>query len=152
MKLRIRDRKDFNAGLAFVAIGAFFAAVATNYPMGSALRMGPGYFPAILGGLLVVLGFAVLARAFIVDGAPPPPVRWRPLAWITGSIAGFALLVGPLQAGLVPSAVALVVACARGGWEFRWREAVPLALALTAFTVLVFHYGLGLPFRLWPWS
>lgn len=152
MKLRIRDRKDFNAGLGFIAIGAFFAAVATTYPMGSALRMGPGYFPAILGGLLVVLGIAVLARGFAVDGEDPAPVRWRPLLWITGSVAGFALLIGPLKAGLVLSAIALVIACARGGWEFRWREAVPLSLALTAFTVLVFHYGLGLPFRLWPWS
>jgi hypothetical protein len=115
MKLRIRDRGDFNAGLAFIAIGVFFAVVATGYPMGSALRMGPGYFPAILGGLLTLLGLAILARAFAVDGDPPQPVRWRPLAWITGSVAGFALMVGPLQAGLVPSAIVLVLASARGG-------------------------------------
>lgn len=152
MKLRIRDRKDFNAGLMFIAIGAAFALAAIRYPMGSALRMGPAYFPTLLGGLLVVLGLIVLGRSFAVDGAPPQPARWRSVLWIVGAAVAFALLVGPLRAGLVPAAFALVVMSAYGGWEFKWREAVVLAAVLTLFTVLVFHYGLGLPFRLWPWS
>lgn len=150
MKLKIRDRKDFNAGLMFILIGAAFAIAATNYPMGSALRMGPAYFPTILGSILVLLGLIVLGRSFSVEGAPPQAMRWRSAFWVLASVVAFALLSGPLKAGLVLASMILIVMSAFADWEFRWKEALILAVVLTVFTVMVFYYGLGLPFRLWP--
>jgi hypothetical protein len=74
------------------------------------------------------------------------------LLWILGSVLAFALLVGPLNAGLVPAAIAAVIMSAYGGREFRWRDAIISAVFLTSMSVGIFHYGLGLPFRLTPWS
>jgi Tripartite tricarboxylate transporter TctB family len=62
--MQIKNGKDFWAGLMYLAFGAAFMLVARNYAMGSALRMGPAYFPTVLGGILVVLGLTVFVRSF----------------------------------------------------------------------------------------
>ncbi len=152
MSSKIKSKKDFNAGLMFIAFGLIFAIVAKNYPMGSAVRMGPAYFPTILGWLLVALGVIVFFQSFIVVDEKPKKMDPRALLWILGSVLAFALLVGPLNAGLVPAAVAIVVMSAYGGEEFRWRDAIISAAILSAASVGIFYYGLGLPFRLFPWS
>lgn len=150
--MKIKDQKDFNAGLMFIFIGAGFALVAGNYPMGSAVRMGPAYFPTILGWLTVALGVIIFVRSFFIEGEPPRKTQWRGLLWIIGSVVAFGLLVDPLKAGLVPATVAIVIMSSYGGWEHRWKEAIIGAIVLAISTVLIFYYGLGLPFRLWPWS
>ena len=71
MKLKIKAPKDFWAGLMFISVGLFFLVWAlAHYQMGSAVRMGPAYFPAVLGGLLAFLGVLVLIEAFAMDGPP----------------------------------------------------------------------------------
>ena len=148
-----RDQKDFNAGLMFMAIGLIFAIGAFNYPMGSALRMGPAYFPSVLGWMLVILGAIVFLRSFFLHKEPPPrPTQWRGLLWILGSVMAFGWLVDPLQGGLIVASLAIMLMSAYGGWEFRWKEAVISAVFMTALCVGAFYYALGLPFRLWPWS
>jgi Tripartite tricarboxylate transporter TctB family len=158
MSARIKSQKDFNAGLMFMIFGVLFVGIArgwfggSGYPMGSAVRMGPAYFPTILGGLLFVLGVMVFLESFALTEAPPRPTRWRALLWILGSVVVFALLVGPFNAGLVAACLAIVVLSAYGGDEFKWRDAILSAVILSAASVGIFYYGLGLPFRLFPWS
>ena len=152
MSSKIKSKKDFNAGLMFIAFGAVFAFVARNYPMGTAVRMGPAYFPMILGWMLMGLGVIVFLQSFKFKDEPPKPMDARAVGWILGSVVAFALLVGPLEAGLVPACVAIVLMSAYGGREFRWRDAISSAVLLSGASVAIFYYGLGLPFRLFPWS
>ena len=158
--MQIKSRKDFNAGIMFIVIGLIFAIGAMGvpalgmggYPMGSALRMGPAYFPTILGWMLVALGAVILFESFFVTEEPPRKTGWRGLIWILGSVMVFGLLVDPLKGGLVVACLALMVMSAYGGYEFKWKESILNAVFLTAVCVGVFNYALGLPFRLWPWS
>jgi putative tricarboxylic transport membrane protein len=147
---RNRDRKDFNAGLMFIGIGAFFAIGAQNYPIGSAVRMGPAYFPTMLGWMLVGLGLIIFLRSFFLHGEPLTKSNLRPLILIIGSVAAFALLLE--LAGLAVASVVVMIISAMGGWDFRWREQLINAVFLAALNIATFYYGLGLPFKLWPWS
>lgn len=151
MAFRDRDKKDFNAGLMFIGIGAFFAIFAQNYPMGTAVRMGPAYFPTGLGWLLVGLGAIVFFRSFFMHGTEAPSkTHWRQLMFILGSVVVFGYLLD--KAGLIVASFALMVICSLGGWDFRWKEQLVNAIGMTAVNVAVFYYGLGLPFKLFPWS
>ena len=150
MALKIGDKKDFSAGIMFIVLGGFFALWAQNYPMGSAVRMGPAYFPTVLGWILVGLGLIVLVRSFLLQGEEPRKTNWRPLAFVLGSVFVFAFLLG--TAGLVVASFALMFICGMGGWDFRWKEQLINAVAMTAVNVGIFYYGLGLPFKLFPWS
>ncbi len=150
MAFRDRDRKDFSAGLMFIGIGGFFAIFAQHYPMGTALRMGPAYFPTIVGWILVALGCIIFIRSFFIRGEPLPKTNWRPLILVLGSVVVFALLLE--TAGLVIASVVVMLLASLGGWDFRWKEQLINAVLLTALNIGTFYYGLGLPFRLWPWS
>lgn len=150
--MRIKGKKDLYAGLMFIAFGLMFAVGALNYPMGSALRMGPAYFPSVLGWMLVTLGVVIASWGLIHESDPPKKTGWRGLSWILGAVVVFGLLVGPLNGGLIIASLAIVILSAYGGWEFTWKESIINAVVLTSATVGIFYYGLGLPFRLWPWS
>lgn len=150
MALKIRDQKDFNAGLMFIFIGGGFMLGATQYPMGTAVRMGPAYFPSILGALTAILGLITFIRSFFFDGELPKKTNWRPMVFILGSVVAFGLLVGP--AGVVIASAAIVLLSAFGGHEFNWKEQLIDAAVMTGAIVGIFYYGLGLPFRLFPWS
>ncbi len=146
MRPGLGSNKDFLAGLIFLLIGALAVVVALGYPMGSAMRMGPGYFPAVLGGILVLFGVFLAARG-IVRGAPLEiEWGWRPLAAIALAMVLFGFLMS--RAGLVPALAAALFVSALGGREFRIREALVLSAVMTAFAVGVFVYGLKLPYRL----
>jgi len=144
----IRHPKDFFAGLVLLGFGAGAIVIARGYPMGSAMRMGPGYFPTLLGGLLVLLGLALAARAFWLRGDPVGEWAFRPLLLVHGGVVAFAVLLRPL--GLVVATLALVALSRLGGWEFRALEVAALFLFLTALAMGLFVYGLGLPFQVWP--
>ena len=162
--MRIKGKKDLYAGLMFIACGLLFGIGALNYPMGSALRMGPAYFPSVLGWMLVLLGMLIASWGLVHEGEAPKKTGWRGLFWILGSVVIFGLLVDgfsfrwagiPLsvpQMGLVIACIAMMATSAYGGWEHVWKENILNAVVLTAATVALFYYGLGLPFRLWPWS
>jgi hypothetical protein len=139
----IRAPKDFGTGLLFLAIGLAEVAIASHYPLGSAQRMGPGYFPMALGGLLAGLGFACLARSFVRDGEPISGVAWKPLVSVTLAIVAFGLLVR--GAGLVVALLVLVLGSASASRYFTWRAGLALAAGLIVFSVLVFVRALGLP-------
>jgi Tripartite tricarboxylate transporter TctB family len=151
--MRIRNPTDFWTGLLFGGFGLFVAVyAATHYSIGSATRMGPGYFPTCIGALVALLGAVVLILSLRFDGPRLPRLQLRPALLILAASVAFGYLLKPL--GLVLASVVLVVVSAAGGHEFRWREALLLAGALAAFAIGVFVYGLGLPFPLLPqvWS
>jgi hypothetical protein len=147
--MRIRNPTDFWTGVLFGGVGLFAALyAATHYNMGSALRMGPAYFPTWVGGMVALLGLVLALRSLRFDGPPLPRVRLRPIFFVLGGSLAFGYLLKPL--GMVIATIVLVVISAWGGHEFRWREVLLLAVGLAAFAVGVFVYGLGLPFPLWP--
>ena len=147
--MKIKSPRDFWAGLMFIAFGLFFLTVAqVNYQMGTAVRMGPGYFPSVLGGILAVLGAIVLFDSFILKGLPVAKFHFRPLIFILISSLAFAYLLKPL--GLVLASAALIFISAFGGHEFKWKEVGILTVVLIIFAVLVFVKGLTLPFPICP--
>jgi hypothetical protein len=147
--MRIKSPKDFWAGLMFLGFGIFFAVWAyANYQMGTAVRMGPAYFPIVLGGMLAVLGAIVLLEAFTIDGPPVPKMLMRPLILISLACVVYGYAMKP--AGLVIATGLLVFISAYGGHEFKWKEVVILYIILIVFSVLVFVKGLTLPFPMWP--
>ena len=147
--MQIRNPTDFWTGLGFGGFGLFVALyAATHYKIGTTLRMGPGYFPAVVGGLVALLGLALVAGSLRLAGPRLPRVEWRPALLILAAGVAFGYLLKPL--GLVLATVVLVIASAFGGHEFRWKEAIALAIALAVLSVAIFVYGLGLPFPLWP--
>ena len=147
--MKIKSLKDFWAGLMFIGFGLFFAIWATvYYQMGTAVRMGPAYFPFVLGGLLAVLGGIVLFGSLIVQGPPVPAFAMRPLILISLACVLYGYLMKPL--GLVGATAALVFVAAAGGHEFKWKEVTILFVVLIIFSWAVFVKGLTLPFPMWP--
>jgi hypothetical protein len=146
--MKIKSPKDFWSGLMFIAFGLFFVVVARNYQMGSAVRMGPAYFPTVLGGIMAVLGALVLFQSLVVKGAPFPKLSFKPIFFISLALVLFGYLLKPL--GFILSLAILVYVCAFGGHEFKVKEVSILTVVLIIFSVLVFVKGLTLPFPLWP--
>ena len=164
MNIKIKSQQDWWAGWMFVAFGAFFIVFAlgtpefldkmigtrliAGYQMGSSVRMGPAYFPVVLGGLLAFLGLLVMFDAIVEEGPNVAKFHWRPLLWIGLSSLAFAYLLKPL--GLVLASAALVFISAYGGHEFKWKEVTIMSVVLVIFAVLVFVKALSLPFPICP--
>ncbi|HET9352114.1 MAG TPA: tripartite tricarboxylate transporter TctB family protein [Burkholderiales bacterium] len=147
--MKIKSPKDFWAGLMFIGVGLFFMIWAlTHYQMGTAVRMGPAYFPAVLGGLLAFLGLLVLIEAFAMEGPKVPTFSFRPLVLISVACVVYGYLMKPL--GLIAATAALVFIAAFGGHEFKWKEVTILFAVLIVFSILVFVKGLSLPFPICP--
>jgi hypothetical protein len=147
---RIRSPKDFWAGALYVAFGASAIAIGAEYGLGTALKMGPAYFPTVLGVLLCLIGAISLVRSFVTPGEPVGRFALKPLALITVSILAFGFLAR--GAGLVVVIPLLVIVSAAVSMHFRWWAAALLAIGMTAFCVLVFSKGLGVPLPIvGPW-
>lgn len=164
----MRGIKDLLAGLIFLGFGLAAIHIADNdYPMGTAMRMGPGNFPVALGGVLALFGIFLAARGiwrmpwrapraeesaldFVQADAGRTLVIWavRPVTCIVASMLLFGFLMPRL--GLVPALVAMFFVAALGGREFRWREVLALTAVMTALAVGVFVVLLKLPFQLFP--
>ncbi|MDR6854286.1 hypothetical protein J2W96_000587 [Variovorax guangxiensis] len=143
----------------FVSVGAAFAIGATNYSIGSGARMGPGYFPLMLGVLLGILGLGVILGSLTVDTADGEPigrVAWKPLLLIIGANLVFGLMLGGLPSigvpamGLIIAIYALVVVASLAGSSFHMKSALILATILAIGSYLVFILGLSLQFQVWP--
>jgi Tripartite tricarboxylate transporter TctB family len=143
-----RSPKDFIAGLMFVAIGIGAIVIASTYTLGSAARMGPGYFPRILGILMIFLGAVLALRSLRLQGTPLPGWKWRPVIVVLGSVIVFGAIVN--FAGLVLSTVLLIVMSSAASHEFRPKEAVISGILLAILAVGVFVIGLKLQIGIWP--
>ena len=148
MKHLIRNPRDFWAGVMFAVTGALFAGIALEYKLGTAARMGPGYFPFYLGALLAILGVAIMFSALKSDGPKVEKFHWWPLFWVLGSICLFGVLLK--LTGVLVAGFGIVIGASYGGDEFKLRDVLLLALGLTVFCAAVFVGGLKLPIPMCP--
>ncbi len=149
--VKIKNFKDFYAGLMFTLFGVVFFWGATRYSMGTAAKMGPGYFPLILGGLLTVLGLIIFTRSLVLesaDGDVRLSVIIKPAILVFSSIAAFALLLRP--AGLVVAIFELILVSSFASHEARFRESLVSAVVLCIASLAIFVYGLNLQIPVWP--
>ena len=147
----IRDPKDFLSGLMFLSIGGAAIVLASDYPIGQAVRMGPGYFPVVLGGLLCLIGAICMIRSLIRPGTTPlEGLAVKPLLLVTLSTLLFGLLLR--NAGMVAALAASIFVSSFASSKFTWKAAVLTFVLLTLFCYLVFAKALGLPITLLgPW-
>jgi hypothetical protein len=157
--VKIKSQKDFFAGLMFTIVGIAFAWGATTYSVGTGARMGPGYFPLMLGILLGILGIIVIFTALTietVDGEPIGRIAWRPLGYIIGSNLVFGILLGGLPSiglpamGLIAAIYALVLIAGLAGEHYSFRSSLILATILAVGSYLAFVVLLKLQFQVWP--
>lgn len=141
--MSVRNVKDFWTGIIYIAFGASALFLARDYGMGTALRMGPAYFPAILSGLLILIGVISLVRSFIKQGTPFGTFAFKGLFMVIAATVVFGLAVR--GAGLVVALPALVIISSYASGKFSWRYSLLLAAGLTLFCILVFVKGLGIP-------
>lgn len=157
--MKIKSERDFFSGLMFLIIGIAFAWGATKYTVGQAARMGPGYFPLMLGIILAILGSVILFESMVVeteDGEKVGKIAWRPLGFIVGSNIIFGILLGGLPAlgvpamGLIVAIYGVVLVAAQAGDQFRIKEVLILATILAVVSYLAFIKLLNLQFPVWP--
>lgn len=145
------DPTDAIAGVLFIAFGLFFGLSSLlQLEIGTAFRMGPGYAPLVLSGLLLILGLLILGSA--LRSAPDPVGRlaWRGMAFLLPAPILFGLAVRGL--GFVPAIFLAALFASFASPRLKLWQSVALALAVTVFATLVFSYALGLPFRRFgPW-
>ena len=148
--MKIRNQRDFGAGIMYMVIGLFFTIVATQYPMGTAAKMGPGYFPFCLGILMTALGLLVLVQSLGAKAAIEkiPKFNWKIITQITGSVVLYGLLLPRM--GFLVAVVVLVLVSASASKEFTWKGSLINAAFLVTFTYSVFVVGLKLQFPLLP--
>lgn len=144
----IRNPKDFYAGLLFASFGVAALVLSGSYALGTAARMGPGYFPRALGTLIIGLGAVLCLRGFRSTAELQSSWHWRPLLIVLASIGLFSLTAQWL--GLAVSSLALVFVSSLASHEFRWKEALVSGLVLGIASVAIFVVGLGMPLPVWP--
>ena len=149
--MKIRNAQDFWSGAMFIAFGLFFALYGqAHYTFGTSHRMGPGYFPIVLGVVLAGLGTVVLLQALRMQDRACAAFRLDlgAVAWVLGSVVVFALALP--TAGLLVSIAALVVVAMLGSHEFRWREAIGVCVVMVVIVYLVFNLGLKMSVPVLP--
>lgn len=150
----IKNKRDFWSGLLFVAFGLFFCLYSIyNYRLGTAARMGPGYFPMVLGGILCALGLVVSTLAIFLkpqdgDNGAIGRFDWFSFAIILGSVAVFAITLRPL--GLILSTGLMVFISSIANRRFRFLETILLCAVMCFIVWLVFIFGLDLLVPVWP--
>ena len=157
--MKIKSEKDFYSGLMFMVIGIAFAWGASGYSLGTGARMGPGYFPLMLGVILALLGMLITffaLRSSTDDGEPVGRIAWKPLVCVIGSNVLFGILLGGLPSiglpsmGLIAGIYVLTITASLAGENFRLLEVLVLATVLAVLSYLAFVVVLNLQFQLWP--
>jgi hypothetical protein len=157
--MAIKSQKDFFSGLLFMGVGVAFAWGATNYSVGTGARMGPGYFPMLLGICMAVLGAVITFKSLVVetaDGDKVGSIAWKPLFFIIAANLIFGILLGGLPSiklpafGLIVGIFALTFVASMAGDEFKFKEVLILAIILCALSYAAFILLLKLQFPVWP--
>jgi hypothetical protein len=147
MTLRIRSKKEFGSALLYGALGLAGLIIGADYDFGTAGRMGPGYFPSVISGLLILVALASVVRSLNTDGDPISPLHWKALLLVSGSVCLFALLLIGAGLPLALTVLLLVAALASERFALSTRSLAAL-VALVAACTLVFVKGLGVPMPL----
>jgi hypothetical protein len=155
----IKSQKDFFAGLLFLLIGIAFAWGATTYNVGTGARMGPGYFPLMLGIVLAVLGAIEIVKALVIGkpgGEPVGSWAWRPIVYVLGANLAFGVLLGGLPSikvpamGMILAIYALTIIASLAGEKFKLKDVLVLATILAVGSYLAFIVLLKLQIPVWP--
>ena len=141
---RLFDNKDFLSGLHFLFLGGIRWWMARDYPFGSALRMGPGYFPTVLSVIVVIAGIWFLIKGMRSDEIVKGNWSIRALIVLPLATCIFGILME--EGGFVPAMIGLCIVSAASGKEFKWLEVILLTIGLTISCAAGFIYGLGLPY------
>ena len=154
VKLKIKSPEDFWSGLVFIGIGLLAVYLSWDYPMGTALRMGPGYFPTWLGALMAGFGVIITFLSLKTELQAPEEISWgfRPWIVLSASLVVFGLLMDYAEAGFVPALAALTLGSALAHKDVHWGETIVLTIFSTVFFVALFVYLIGLPYRLFWWE
>lgn len=148
--MKITHPKDFYAGLMFFSVGLIAMILAFGYPLGTASRMGPGYFPRVLGGILMLLGAILSVRSFWDESDPIAPFGWKAIALVLGSVCLFGAIV--MTVGMVVATTVLIFVSGYASKEFNVRESIISSVVLSAVAVGLFILGLKLQFPIFPWG
>jgi hypothetical protein len=157
--MRIKSQKDFFAGLLFLLVGIAFALGARTYSVGTGARMGPGYFPLMLGIVLAVLGAVEIVKALVtgkVGGDPVGKWAWRPIVYVLGANLAFGVLLGGLPSikvpamGMILGIYALTIIASMAGEKFKLKDVLVLATILAVGSYLAFIVLLKLQIPAWP--
>jgi hypothetical protein len=146
MKIDWRNNRDFFGGLMYIVTGAIGLWIARDYPFGSALRMGPGYFPSVLAGMMILFGIAIMMMGFKNNEKIKGNWSIRALIVLPLSTVAFGWLME--EAGFIPAMLVLIPFAAAAGKEFKLVEIILLTIGLTILCTGMFIYGLGLPYPL----
>lgn len=149
--IRMINSRDVMAGLLFLSAGLVTGFWSAAYPLGNAMRMGPGYFPLLLGIVLAVLGIGVLFRGLKLGLNAEQGLamfHWRPALFVGAGVVAFALLAQ--HQGLLIAILVLTVLSGLARPKAHWPELLGLGCALAVFGVAVFSFGLGLPLPILP--
>ena len=157
--MKIKSQKDFYSGLLYTVVGAAFAYGATSYNIGTGARMGPGYFPLLLGSILAIIGGIVLFKSLVVETPTGDRVgswAWKPLSFIIAGNLLFGILLGGLPSikfpamGLIAAIYGTTLVVSLAGDKFKLKEVLALATVLSALSYLAFIVVLKLQFPVWP--
>jgi|RhiMetdeSRZDD1v2_1073273.scaffolds.fasta_scaffold119021_3 putative tricarboxylic transport membrane protein len=144
--MKVRITTDLLTGVLFVALGAFAIIYGSRYALGTASRMGAGYFPLLISCGLLLIGAFLVARALLGGGEALGAIGWRPLILVLAGVLAFGLLIDRL--GLLAAGVLLVLAARAADRGFGLFETALLAVGLSLAAAAIFIYGLGLPIKL----
>ena len=157
--MKIKSQKDFFAGVMFTVVGVAFAWGATTYNVGTGARMGPGYFPLMLGIVMAVIGLIIMFTGLTVETATGDPIgkwAWRQVFFILGANLAFGVLLGGLPSfgipamGLIIAIYALVVIAAQAGTKHALPSVLALATVLAVGSYIAFIWALKLQIQVWP--
>ena len=157
--MKIKSQKDFYSGLLYTVTGAAFAYGATSYNIGTGARMGPGYFPLLLGVILAIIGGIVLFKSLVVETPAGDRVgswAWKPLSFIIAGNLLFGILLGGLPSikfpamGLIAAIYGTTLVVSLAGDKFKLKEVLALATVLSALSYVAFIVVLKLQFPVWP--
>jgi hypothetical protein len=156
VRLSIKNPQDFWCGLFFIALGALAMYLSRKYTMGTALDMGPGYFPTWLGGILIGFGVIIGGLSFRLEGDESQRLAlrdwaFRPWLVLPATLAAYALMMDA-GIGFVPALLVLIFGCSLAHKDMRWRETILLSVCVTGGAVAIFSYGIGMPYPLFWWS
>jgi hypothetical protein len=144
----MKATRDLIAGLMFSGIGLAALIIARNYPFGTTLNMGAGYFPTIVSALILAFGVILVIQEMIKGNGPAlGDIAWQPLFIITGAVIGFALLID--TGGLIPAVAFLVAVSWFADPARKWRH-LPIQIVVGILVpILIFRVGLKMPINLW---
>ena len=146
MKTPLQHNRDFLAGMLFLLIGGIGFYVALSYSFGSLQKMGPGYFPRVLSGILIAFGVVTLLRGLKSGERVHGTWGWFPLLMLSIALVSFGFLME--HVGMIPALVVMFFTAAYAGKEARFLEVLGLTVIMCLAATAIFIWGLKLPYEL----